>query len=84
MESPRKAPLPGRARARTCAGYGGPKSPAALGGKASTARPGGASVRATIRAHMAGRSDLGAGDVPAWKPGEAGGRLAAFRIRVGP
>ena len=80
MGSPRKAPLPSRTRARTCAGYGGPaKSPAALGGKASTARPGSASVRTTIRAHIAGQTELGAGDVLAWKPDEAGGRLAAFR-----
>ena len=79
MGSPRKAPLPSRTRARTCAGYGEPaKSPAALGGKASTARPGSASVRTAIPAHIAGQTELGAGDVLA-KPDRAGGRLAAFR-----
>ena len=45
--------------------------------KVSTARPGSASVRTTIPAHVAVQMDLGAGDVLAWKLDKVRGRWIA-------
>ena len=51
--------------------------------KVSTARPGSASVRTTIPAHVAVQMDLEAGDVLTWKLDKARGRWLATIQKTG-